>query len=83
MARAMGVIAHPGGGPGRGRRRHGRGAAHEGPALVDCLTNRMELAMPPSTTIEQLKGFGLYVRKAVLNGRGDEVLELARSNLWR
>jgi pyruvate dehydrogenase (quinone) len=56
---------------------------HDGPALVDMVTNRMELAMPPHTSIEQMKGFGIYLTKAVLNGRGDEVLQLARSNLWR
>jgi pyruvate dehydrogenase (quinone) len=56
---------------------------HQGPALVDVVTNRMELAMPPKTTMEQAKGFGIYLAKAVLNGRGDEVLELARSNIFR
>jgi pyruvate dehydrogenase (quinone) len=29
------------------------------------------------------KGFTLYMVKAVINGRGDEVIDLARSNLWR
>jgi pyruvate dehydrogenase (quinone) len=57
--------------------------AHDGPALVDVVTNRMELAMPPATTMEQVKGFSLYLAKAILNGRGDEVVELARSNLFR
>ena len=42
-----------------------------------------ELAMPPSITLEMAKGFTLYMAKAVINGRGDEVLDLARSNLWR
>ena len=28
-------------------------------------------------------GFSLYMIKAVINGRGDEVVELARSNLLR
>jgi pyruvate dehydrogenase (quinone) len=56
---------------------------HDGPVLVDMVTNRMELAMPPHTSIEQMKGFGIYLTKAVLNGRGDEVLQLARTNLWR
>jgi hypothetical protein len=29
------------------------------------------------------KGFTLYMVKAVMNGRTDEVIELARTNLWR
>jgi pyruvate dehydrogenase (quinone) len=39
--------------------------------------------MPPSITLEMAKGFTLYMVKAVINGRGDEVIDLARSNLWR
>ena len=57
--------------------------AHDGPVLVDAVVNRTELAMPPSITLETAKGFTLYMVKAVLSGRGDEVLDLARSNLWR
>jgi len=29
------------------------------------------------------KGFGLFMVTAVMSGRGDEVLDLARTNLWR
>jgi pyruvate dehydrogenase (quinone) len=43
----------------------------------------MELAMPPKVTAEMAKGFTLYMVKAVLNGRADEIIELARSNLLR
>jgi pyruvate dehydrogenase (quinone) len=57
--------------------------AHDGPVLVDAVVNRSELAMPPSVTLEMAKGFTLYMVKAVMNGRGDEVIDLARSNLWR
>ena len=57
--------------------------AHDGPVLVDAVVNRTELAMPPSITLEMAKGFTLYMVKAVMNGRGDEVIDLARSNLWR
>jgi pyruvate dehydrogenase (quinone) len=57
--------------------------AHEGPVLVDAVVNRSELAMPPSVTLEMAKGFTLYMVKAVMSGRGDEVIDLARSNLWR
>ncbi len=57
--------------------------AHDGPVLVDAVVNRTELAMPPAVTVEMAKGFTLYMVKAVLNGRADEVIDLARTNLWR
>ena len=55
--------------------------AHPGPVLVDVRTERNELIMPPKVQIRHAKGFSLYMLKAVLNGRGDEVVELARTNL--
>jgi len=57
--------------------------AHDGPALVDVLVNRQELSMPPTITREQALGFSLYMIRAVLSGRGDEVIDLARTNLLR
>jgi pyruvate dehydrogenase (quinone) len=57
--------------------------AHEGPVLIDAVVNRTELAMPPSITVEMAKGFTLYMVKAVFNGRADEIIDLARTNLWR
>jgi pyruvate dehydrogenase (quinone) len=57
--------------------------AHDGPVLVDAVVNRTELAMPPSITTEMAKGFSLYMVKAIMSGKGDEVIDLARSNLWR
>jgi pyruvate dehydrogenase (quinone) len=57
--------------------------AHDGPVLIDAVVNRMELAIPPKVTTEMAKGFTLYMLKAVMNGRGDELVELARTNLVR
>ena len=57
--------------------------AHDGPAVLDVVTNRLELAMPPKIQAEQVKGFSLYLLKAVMNGRGDQVVDLARTNLMR
>ena len=57
--------------------------AHDGPVLVDVVVNRQELAIPPKLTAEMAKGFTLYMVKAVMNGKADEILDLARSNLWR
>jgi pyruvate dehydrogenase (quinone) len=56
---------------------------HDGPVLVDAVVNRQELTLPPKITAEMAKGFGLFMLKAVFSGRGDEVLDLARTNLWR
>src|SRR4030095_7103393 len=53
--------------------------AHDGPVLVDAVVNRTELAMPPSVTLDMAKGFPLYMVKAVLKGRADEVYDLAKN----
>ena len=57
--------------------------AHPGPALIDIAVNRQELAMPPSLKLDQIVDFNLYMIKAILNGRGDEIVDLARTNLFR
>jgi pyruvate dehydrogenase (quinone) len=57
--------------------------AHDGPALVDITVNRQELAMPPSLKLDQIVDFNLYMIKAILNGRGDEIVDLAKTNLFR
>jgi pyruvate dehydrogenase (quinone) len=57
--------------------------AHNGPVLVDAVVNRTELAMPPAVTAQMAKGFTLYMMRAVLGGKMDQLLELAESNLWR
>ena len=56
---------------------------HDGPALLQVLVNRQELVMPPSLGADEVRGFTLYMIKAVLNGRGDELIDLARTNLFR
>jgi pyruvate dehydrogenase (quinone) len=56
---------------------------HDGPALVEVVVNRQELAMPPSIEWDQMMGFSLYMIKAVLNGRSDEIIDLAKTNLFR
>jgi pyruvate dehydrogenase (quinone) len=56
---------------------------HNGPALVDVVVNRMELSMPPTIKLEQAIGFNIWAIKAVLSGRGNELLDLAASNLIR
>jgi pyruvate dehydrogenase (quinone) len=54
--------------------------AHDGPAVVDVVTAKQELAMPPKIELEQAKGFSLYMMRAILNGRGDEIVDLVQTN---
>lgn len=57
--------------------------AHPGPVLVDVHTAKQELAMPPVIKAEQAKGFSLFMLRAILSGRGDEIKELVKTNLLR
>jgi pyruvate dehydrogenase (quinone) len=57
--------------------------SHPGPALLDVVTAKQELVLPPKIQLEQAKGFSLFLLRAIINGRGDEVIELARTNLRR
>jgi len=52
-----------------------------GPALIEVIVNRQELSLPPSISFAQAKGFSLWAAKSVLSGRGDEVIDLAKTNL--
>ncbi|MDM9627581.1 ubiquinone-dependent pyruvate dehydrogenase [Rhizobium sp. S152] len=54
--------------------------AHPGPALLDVVTNTEELSMPPKIEAAQVKGFGLWAIRAVMNGRGDQLVDLTVSN---
>jgi pyruvate dehydrogenase (quinone) len=56
--------------------------AHEGPVLIDAVVSKMVLPVPPSITVDMAKGFTLYMLKAIMAGRGDELIDLARTNLW-
>jgi pyruvate dehydrogenase (quinone) len=51
-----------------------------GPALLDVLTDRMELVMPPKIELAQVFGTALYSAKAVLSGRGGDVWNLVTEN---
>jgi pyruvate dehydrogenase (quinone) len=54
---------------------------HDGPALVDVSIGRQELSMPPKLTYGQIKGFTLYATRTIFSGQGDELVELAKTNL--
>jgi pyruvate dehydrogenase (quinone) len=55
--------------------------AAPGPAVIEVMTARQELSLPPHVTAQQAKGFGLWAMRSVLSGHGDEVLDLAQTNL--
>ncbi|MFF0709969.1 MULTISPECIES: ubiquinone-dependent pyruvate dehydrogenase [Gordonia] len=57
--------------------------AHDGPALLDVVTARQELSIPPTVSAAQAKGFTLYAIRTVLSGRGDELMDLAETNVFR
>jgi pyruvate dehydrogenase (quinone) len=59
-----------------------RAFAHDGPVLVDVRVHRQELSIPPSITAAQVGGFSLYAAKCILSGRGGEVVDLAKVNLF-
>jgi pyruvate dehydrogenase (quinone) len=56
--------------------------AHNGPVIVDVVVSRMMLPIPPAITAEMAKGFTLYMLKAVFGGRAEDLVDLARTNLW-
>jgi len=57
--------------------------AHDGPAIVDVVTARQELSIPPAITAEQAKGFSLYAIRTIMAGRADELLDLVTTNVSR
>jgi pyruvate dehydrogenase (quinone) len=54
---------------------------HDGPAVIEVMTVRQELSIPPKITVEPAQGFTLWATRSILSGRGDEVLEIAKTNL--
>ena len=81
MARAMGIHAQRVEDPGELPGAVAAMLAHNGPAVLDVVTAKHELSMPPTIGVEQMKGFSLWVLRAVMSGRGDEVIDLAETNL--
>jgi len=56
---------------------------HDGPALLDVVTPRQELVMPPVATFEEAHEFGVFMLKAVLDGRAGQLIDLAKVNVLR
>jgi pyruvate dehydrogenase (quinone) len=55
--------------------------AYDGPALVDVAIARQELSLPPGLTYSQVKGFTLYATRTILSGGGEELVQVAKTNL--
>jgi len=83
MAEAVGILGIHVEDPANLEQAIARALAHRGPALLDVMTSPQELAMPPKIGLEQAYGFSLFMLKAVLSGRGSELVELAKTNLFR
>lgn len=81
MARSMGIHATRVEDPGDLPDAVADMLGHDGPALLDVVTATQELSIPPTIGIEQARGFGLWMIRAVLSGCGTEVIDLARQNL--
>ncbi len=56
---------------------------YPGPVVLSVDTAKQELAMPPQIKMEHAKGFSMYMMKAIINGRGDEIVELSKTNWLR
>lgn len=57
--------------------------AYEGPALLNVHVNRNELVMPPKIEAAMAVGTVIYGAKAILDGRGRDVIELLQTNFAR
>jgi pyruvate dehydrogenase (quinone) len=51
---------------------------HDGPALVEILVSRQEISMPTAVGLDRAKSFSLFMLRAVLSGRCDEIIDLAK-----
>jgi pyruvate dehydrogenase (quinone) len=83
MAEAAGLLGLTADTPDQVRPMLTQALQHDGPALIEVAVSRQELSMPPTITLEQMKGFNLFMLKTVLNGRGNEIIDLASTNLFR
>jgi len=83
MAQAMGIKGIRVERPQDLRAAVGEALQHKGPALLDVVSARQELVMPPTTTFDEAHKFGLFMLKAVLDGRAGELIDLAKVNLTR
>jgi pyruvate dehydrogenase (quinone) len=72
MARAMGIFARRVEDPGELPAAMKEMLSHARPALLDVVTAKQELSMPPTITPEAVRGFSLCLLRAVMSGRGED-----------
>jgi pyruvate dehydrogenase (quinone) len=82
MAESAGVLGLKANAPEQVRPLLAQALSHPGPALVEVVVDRQELALPPTIKLDQVKGLSLFMMKAVINGRGSEVIDLLKTNLF-
>jgi pyruvate dehydrogenase (quinone) len=58
-----------------------RAFTHDGPALIDFVTDPRALSMPPKATLAQVRGMALAMTKLVFAGDSAEVVETIKSNV--
>jgi pyruvate dehydrogenase (quinone) len=83
MAEAAGILGLRAETPDQVRPMIEQALKHDGPVLLEAIVSRQELSMPPTITVDQIKGFSLFMIKAVLDGRGNDIIDLAKVNLRR
>jgi pyruvate dehydrogenase (quinone) len=54
---------------------------HDGPALLDAVTDPVALEIPPHVTKDEMAGFALSVTRTVLSGGVGQMAHVARANL--
>ena len=83
MAEAAGLLGLTAATPEQVRPMIAQALEHDGPALVEVIVHRQELSMPPTISLDQAAGFSLFMIKSLLSGHGDEIVDLAKINLFR
>jgi pyruvate dehydrogenase (quinone) len=83
LARSAGLLGVSVTSPEQVRPAIAQALQHPGPALVEVAVSRQEVVLPPSIDLDLVQKFGLFIVKAVLSGRGDEVIDLAKTSFWR
>ncbi|MCU1584384.1 MAG: pyruvate dehydrogenase [Microbacteriaceae bacterium] len=81
VANALGIFAQRVEDPQELRGALERAFAHNGPALVDVVTDPLALSLPAAISLDQVKGFSLAMSKLVLNGGVGEAVQMVRSNI--
>jgi pyruvate dehydrogenase (quinone) len=81
VARAVGIQGERVEKPGDIESAVQRALEHNGPALIDFVTDPRALSMPPKVTFEQVRGYALAMGKLVFEGNTTEVVETVASNI--